>query len=355
MRRHVYHVRRWSLSKRRKGRNPMLALYGVLLCLILGVGSSVFHVWERVFPPAALQASVQAVDAPRSFAAQGTFRGTLQTAPETDEVVERLFNLLDRELGEAISAQGAAVLDENGELLYGRNADTQRSPASMTKLMTAIVVLDAGCLEDTVTVGDLYSCYEDGSVLLYLEEGERIAMKDLLAALMILSANDAAAAVAIHVGGSIEGFAQMMNDKAEELELVNSHFVNPHGLTAEGHYTTPRDMAQIVRRASGYETIRELATLSEYHIESTGPDGEIKEYDLKSGNPFANGSVTMEPFRYLCGKTGYTNAAGLCLAAAYEDTRDGKQYYCVVMNSQAHFEDMTEAVSYLIERQDIAG
>ena len=105
MRRHVYHVRRWSLSKRRKGRNPMLALYGVLLCLILGVGSSVFHVWERVFPPAALQASVQAADAPRSFAAQGTFRGTLQTAPETDEVVERLFNLLDRELGEAISAQ----------------------------------------------------------------------------------------------------------------------------------------------------------------------------------------------------------------------------------------------------------
>lgn len=337
---------------RRQARWPGVMAGCALLCLLI-VGLSFFHVWDRIIPQESIQANAQAAGFQQLVKGQGLVRRSALQEFGASEITDRLLAILDRQYQDSITAQGVAILDENGTVLYEKDADTPRSPASMTKLMTAIVMLDSGCLEDTVTVGELYSCYVDGSVLLYLEEGEEIAMRDLLAALMIESANDAAAAIAIHVAGSIEDFADLMNEKAKELGLANSHFVNPHGLTAEGHYTTPRDMAQIVRKASEYEILRELTTTYSYDCTSISPAGNTKEYSFISGNGFVTGSNEADSFQYICGKTGYTSAAGLCLAAAFA-SETGEKYFCVVMKSESHFADMSRTMNYFGERLDLA-
>lgn len=350
MRRRTYRPRRRYY--RRKARWPGVMAGSALLCLLV-VCLSFFHVWDLVIAPQPVQANALAAGFQQPTQARGLVHRSMPSSPELSEITGRLLDLLDRQYQDSVTAQGVAILNADGQTLYEKDADTPRSPASMTKLMTAIVMLDSGCLEDTVTVGDLYSCYVDGSVLLYLEEGEEISMRDLLAALMIESANDAAAAIAIHVAGSIEDFADLMNKKAEEMGLTNTHFVNPHGLTAEGHYTTPRDMAQIVRKASEYEILRELTTISSYDCTSISPSGDIKEYSFESGNGFVLGSNEAEHFKYICGKTGYTSAAGLCLAAAFE-SETGENYYCVVMKSESHFADMSRTMNYFGERLEVA-
>lgn len=353
MRGRRYRTRRRYSRRRAPQYRAVVLMICVGVILILGAASVVPRIREWALSSKTLVANAQAAGFQQLPEGQALLRRTMRPTMEAEDVTERLLELLRNELEGSVSAEGIAILDEEGQLLYGYNEDVERSPASMTKLMTAIVMLDEGCLEDTVTVGDLYSCYVDGSVLLYLEEGEEIAMRDLLAALMIMSANDAAAAIAIHVGGSIEEFAQMMNDKAQEMGLEHTHFVNPHGLTADGHYTTPHDMALIVQRASRYDILREMTTKLYQDFSSIGPSGEEKTYWVDSGNGFVLGYNDVEPFRYICGKTGYTGAAGLCLAAAFENEETGKEYYCVVMKSQSHFADMTQTVQYLGERLDV--
>ena len=350
-------MRRFSKSRgrryyRRKARWPGVIAVCVLVCFLLVLAGPVFHVWDRLFPQSSIQANALAVEMEVHSEGQPLMRRSFQQDLGLEEITDRLLNILEEQYEPTVSAQGVIILDDDGQVLYEKDADTQRAPASMTKLMTAIVMLESGCLEDTVVVGDLYSCYVDGSVLLYLEAGEQIAMRDLLAALIIMSSNDAAAAIAIHVAGSIENFAQMMNDKAEEMGLTNTHFVNPHGLTAEGHYTTPRDMAKILQEASQYEILQELSTMTEYSFSSIRANGEAYTYTMESTNGFALGTSQAEHFTYICGKTGYTSAAGMCLAAAFESDT-GKRYYCVVMQSESHFEDVSRTMNYLEQKLEV--
>ena len=334
---------------RRKARWPGVIAVCVLICFCIVLAGPVFHVWDRLFPPAAIQAGAIAAGYENIAEEGATYYRSIRQEPDLQEVTEKLISLLESQFESGVSAEGIVILDEAGNSLYEMNADVQRAPASMTKLMTAIVAIEAGTLEDTVTVGELYGCYVEDSVLIYLEAGEQVAMRDLLAAIMIKSANDAAAAIAIHVAGSIEAFAQMMNDKAAEMGLENTHFANPHGLTEEGHYTTPRDMAKILQRASEYEILQELSKTAEYTFSSTSTYGENYSYTLNSLNDFALGTMQVEPFTYVCGKTGYTSAAGRCLAAAFrKDT--GEMYYCVVMRSEENFEDMCQTLNFLGRR-----
>ncbi|MFR8087019.1 MAG: D-alanyl-D-alanine carboxypeptidase family protein [Lachnospirales bacterium] len=347
-------MRRFSKSRgrryyRRKARWPGVIVVCVLVCFLLVMAGPIFHVWDHWFPQPSIQANALAVETETSPEEQPFLRHIFQQDLGLEEITDKLLHLLEQQYESTVSAQGIIIMDDDRQVLYEKDADTQRAPASMTKLMTAIVMLESGCLEDTVVVGDLYSCYVDGSVLLYLEPGEQVAMRDLLAALMIMSSNDAAAAIAIHVSGSIENFAQMMNDKAEEMGLTNTHFVNPHGLTAEGHYTTPRDMAKILQEASQYEILQELSAMTEYSFSSIRANGETYTYTMESSNGFALGTSRAEHFTYICGKTGYTSAAGMCLAAAFESDA-GKKYYCVVMQSESHFEDVCRTMNYLEQK-----
>lgn len=206
-----------------------------------------------------------------------------------------------------INAQAALLMDaENNRVLFEVNGFKELPMASTTKIMTCIIALEQGKMDDVVTVSSYAAGMPD--VQLNIREGEQYYLKDLLYSLMLESHNDTAVAIAEHLGGSVEGFATMMNDKARELNCNNTNFVTPSGLDAEGHYTTARDLAVIASYA-----IRNKDFIA---ITNT-PSHQFKE--LKTGRSF---SVTNKnKFLYMMDgaigvKTGFTGKAGYCFVGA---------------------------------------
>lgn len=154
-----------------------------------------------------------------------------------------------------ISAQGAALIDvKSGRILFEKNGDQKMRIASLTKIMTAIVAIENGNLEDMVTTSD--NAYGTEGSSIYLKRGEQLTLEDMLYGLMLRSGNDAAVAIAEHIGGSVEGFAFLMNEKAKILGMNHTHFVNPHGLDDKEHYSTPKDMAILTAYALKNSTFK---------------------------------------------------------------------------------------------------
>lgn len=216
--------------------------------------------------------------------------------------------------------------DDNG-VLYGKDEDKIMHPASTTKIMTAILALESGKLDEPLVITPEAVNTEPSSLGLRL--GDKITLREALTGMMIVSGNDAAVAVAQTVAGSVPAFAKMMNDKAKELGAVNTHFVNPHGLTAQGHYSTAHDMAIIASYAMKKPEFREIVSKKAYDMKYM--DGHTEYVTttnrfLKSGFKGANGI-----------KTGFTNAAGDCLVASA--TRGQKTLITVFYNDDYRWED----------------
>jgi len=162
-----------------------------------------------------------------------------------------------------LTAQGAVLLDmQSGRILFDRNKDSRLFPASITKIMTAMLALESGRLDDLVTTSQRAREQEGNRV--YLEVGEQQTLENLLYGLMLNSGNDAAVAIAEHLAGSVEKFADLMNEKAAQLGARNTHFVTPSGLHDDNHYTTPYDMALISRAAMKHGKLREIAATQIY-------------------------------------------------------------------------------------------
>ncbi len=221
---------------------------------------------------------------------------------------------------------------DSGRILFEKNAREKRGIASLTKIITAIVAIENADLDRQITV-PAECCGIEGSSV-YLKPGERLTLSDLLYAMMLRSGNDAALAVAVSVGGSVENFVAMMNDFARRIGAHDTHFANPHGLNAEGHYSTAYDTALCLAYAMKNETFRSIAGCKNKTI----PGEEGNRY-LKNKNKllFSYDACTG-------GKTGYTVAAGRCLASAAQ--KDGMELVSVVLgcspmyeNSQKNFED----------------
>lgn len=236
-----------------------------------------------------------------------------------------------------IESEGACVIDLNtGEILYNKNMYQQYEPASMTKMMTCILTLENLQLTDIITV-DAEASFTGGSRI-YLIEDEQISVQNLLYALMLESANDAAVALAKAVAGSVEEFAKMMNEKAKSLGCKSTHFINPNGLHEEGHLSTPYDMAMIAQYCMKNKTFRELVKTYKYTIPETNKQPErymyntnrlIYDYQTKV---VVNGVTRGCKYDGCLGiKTGYTPQAGGCLTSAAKsyDT----QILSVVMKS----------------------
>lgn len=205
-----------------------------------------------------------------------------------------------------ISSQAAALFDlATGEVLAGFNADQQVYPASTTKILTALIAIELGNLTDMVTISQKAEQQEGTS--LYCRAGEEYSVQDLLSALLVLSANDVAVALAEHLSGSVADFAQLMNEKALALGAENSHFVNPNGLPDTNHYTTAADMAKIFAAAFKQPLFREITATRVYYINL--PSGERRA--LVNGN-----KMLTEYTGTLGGKTGYTRQAGNCVVTA---------------------------------------
>lgn len=216
-----------------------------------------------------------------------------------------------------VEAYGAILLDaENGEVLFAQNADAHLYPASTTKLMTAYLTLKYGDPWAWITVPDgIYIGIGEGASTANLKSGEEMYVYELLQCLMIVSANEAANALAIYISGSVENFVTLMNEEAAALGCTNTHFVNTHGMHDEDHYTTARDLSKIALAAMKYDTLLEITSMSEATIRETNLSEERK---LQNTNYLLPNNIFPDyGFDGTFGlKTGYTSPAGACLVAA---------------------------------------
>ena len=204
-------------------------------------------------------------------------------------------------------ARAAALMDaDSGRILYGKDAFKQLPMASTTKIMSCIVILEEAELSDVVTISK--NAAKQPDVQLNALEGEQYYVKDLLYALMLESHNDVAVALAEHVGGSVEGFAKMMNEKATSLGCANTHFVTPNGLDADGHYTTASDLCKIAAYSLKNETFVQIINTPSYQFQ-----------EITSGKNFqvSNKDRFLSMYEGALGvKTGFTGNAGYCFVGA---------------------------------------
>ncbi|SDC01254.1 MULTISPECIES: D-alanyl-D-alanine carboxypeptidase family protein [unclassified Candidatus Frackibacter] len=235
----------------------------------------------------------------------------------------------------SVTARAAILIDaETGEILYAKNPHVKRSPASTTKIMTAILAIENGNLDDKVKVSRR-AAYEGGSSI-WLAEGEVLTLEELLYGLLLNSGNDAAVAIAEHIGGSVEEFAQMMNRKAREIGALDTSFQNPNGLPQKGHLTTAYDLAMIARYALQNKTFAKIVDTTRKTI-SWGSH----EY----GRSLLNTNRLLRRFDEVDGvKTGYTDAAGRCLVSSM--TREGRQVISVVLKSGQMWHDSIKLLNY---------
>lgn len=227
------------------------------------------------------------------------------------------------------SATSAILMDaDSGRVLYQQNADKQMLIASTTKIMTALVAIREGTLSDTVTVKREAALTEGSSM--YLKEGEQLTLETLLYGLMLCSGNDAAVAVADHVGGSQEGFARLMNETAQELGMTNTSFANPNGLDHEKHYSTARDMAVLACAAMKNETLVRIVSTRTITI---GGRTMTNHNKLLS---YMDGCIGL--------KTGYTKAAGRTLVSCAE--KNGQRLIAVTLQDGNDWADHQALYEY---------
>ena len=201
--------------------------------------------------------------------------------------------------------------------VYEKDGDVRHAPASVTKVMTILLALESGRLNEMVTVSQRATAA--GGSSLYLQPGSQWIMRDLVFAAQLISANDASAAIAEHLGGSIEGFAAMMNARALELGMVNTNFVNPHGMPHAEQYSTANDLALLALAAAANPQFREIAT--------------TRRHVTANQTALATQNKLLGEYRGLViGKTGYTDAAGQCFLVVAE--REGLVVASVILGSQ---------------------
>ena len=230
--------------------------------------------------------------------------------------------------GEAVQSASAVVMDMNtGTFLYSKNAYEKRYPASITKIMTAMVALENGNLDDEITFDESVYDLEEGSSHVGIQPGEKMTLRHALYALMLESANDAGVGIAEYLGGSLEGFAELMNKKAEELGCVNTHFTNPHGLHNENHYTCAYDMALIAQAAYEIPEFREMVSSTQSYC----PPTNVTEEERYFVNHHKMIQEESEYYEEWCtgGKTGYTSDAWNTLVTYGE--KNGRKQVCVVL------------------------
>ena len=234
--------------------------------------------------------------------------------------------------GPGVYAESAIIMEAStGLILYEKNIDEKHYPASITKIMTALLAIENSNLGDIVTFSKnaVFDVDLDSSRI-GIDVGEKLTMQQCLYGTLLESANEVTYAIAEHVSGSIEGFAKLMNDKAASLGCTNTHFVNPHGLHDDNHYTTAHDMALITREAMKNETFRKIFGSRTYQIPPTNLQSETRY--LRNHHKF----VLRQQYRYddcIGGKTGYTSKSKCTLVSVAK--RGDLELICVVMKDDS--------------------
>lgn len=237
-----------------------------------------------------------------------------------------------------VDARAAMICDAaTGQIIWSRNPDARRPMASITKIMTCVLVLENGDLEDEITAPKDIEQVPSSS--LHLAAGEKMKVRDLVYALMMRSANDAAVVLGRYIGGSDEGFAQMMNERAKQLGMANTSYKNPNGLHEKGHYSTVRDIAILARHAISLPGFLEIVGTREKWLERTSSPDKL----LKSRSPFLNTYPGAEGI-----KSGYTRQAGYCYAGA--STVNGWRLISVILGSDNASKSTANLMSWVHKR-----
>lgn len=243
-----------------------------------------------------------------------------------------------------VSAQGAVLMDAaTGQVLFGKNQDQQFYPASITKVMTALLVLEHCNLSDVVTFSKTATTnLESGATSLGIAEGDQLTVEQCLYGLLLKSANEIGNGLAEHVSGSVSAFADLMNQRAVQLGCKNTHFANPHGLNNSTHKTTAYDMALIMRAAVQNDTFRKIDTTTSYNFPATKNSGART---ITMGHKMMYPTDTRYYEGIIGGKTGYTSLAGNTLVTAVE--RNGVRLIAVVLKSTGtHYTDTKAMLDY---------
>ena len=255
----------------------------------------------------------------------------------------------DLELSETVSA-GLFDLTRK-TTIYSKNVNTKLAPASLTKVMTALVALKYGTLDQVLVAGSDVYVNESGAQKLGLKEGDRMTLDQALRIMLIYSANDVANLVASNIAPSIDEFVNLMNEEAKAIGATNSHFVNPHGLHDDDHYVTAYDMYLIFNAAMQYDTFSEIINSNEYSTTYMDITGAEKEVSISNTNAYIRGEQSSPSgVTVIGGKTGTTNAAGHCLILLARDT-SGNPYIAVIMrdtDTGSLYTDMTGLLNEIV-------
>ena len=319
---------------------------------VLAEGSETAAGTEATATAASAQATETAATAASTQAAEtaGTAAST-QAAGSTAAAADTPTEILNAEGVGAPQVDGTAyaLYDvQSGTFLLGSNVDTPLAPASITKVMTILLAFENLQMTDKITVTrDMYESIPDDYVRLGLVEGEEITVEDAIYCCLLISANDAAMALAITMGGSVEGFADMMNAKAVELGCTQTHFTNPYGYADPEHVTSAHDMALIMAAALQNEMYSKISTTANYTLPASNKYDKTR--GLQNGNKFVS-TTTYAYEYYIGGKTGFTDLSGHTIVAAAR--KDGTTLIGVVLgasSSNIRYEELIKLFDFGFE------
>lgn len=233
----------------------------------------------------------------------------------------------------SVSAESYCLMDaDSGDVLFASRENQRLPMASTTKIMTCLVALEEGDIHSEVIIPSEAVGVEGSSI--YLSKGEKLSLLELLYGLMLESANDAAVAIALHVSGSVSKFAELMNDKASALGMVNTNFTNPNGLPDDGHYSSAYDLSLLMCAAMKNDVFADISSTQTKNI--SAPDGKTRF--------LSNHNRLLRSYEdCVAGKTGYTKIAGRCLVTAAK--RDGKMLICSTLGAPDDWQDHKQLFS----------
>ncbi|MDO4619751.1 MAG: serine hydrolase [Lachnospiraceae bacterium] len=311
-----------------------LWLITLLLLIVIGAGACLLLV---VFTAS----SSRRLEMPFRWTNEAmVYNSTDQTAMQTRTSYTSDLCITDKDVSNSEIQVGDTVhaalfsLDDR-KVVYSKGIFEKVYPASITKLLTAIMALESDKMDETVTINWQDLELESGSQVVGFRIGDKVTMRELLRGLLVHSGNDAAQAIARSVGGTQDKFVKMMNEKLQELGCTGSHFMNPTGLHDENHYTTVYDIYLMLNEAMKYDDFVNITQISVYDLQYQDADGNEKHVTLDSTDHYLTG--TAEPPKnvtVLGGKTGTTSAAGNCLAL-YAQNAYGQFYISIVVGASS--------------------
>lgn len=246
--------------------------------------------------------------------------------------------------GPVLGAQAAYLVEANtGTVLYAKNINEKLYPASTTKMLTCLIAVENCSMDEVITFShDAVFSLESGSSNIGIDPGQSMPLRECLYGILVGSANEVANAVAEHVAGSTDAFADMMNEKAAELGCTNSHFVNPHGLYNDDHYTTAHDLALIAKAFFQNEQLAKIGNTGSYHFEATSTQPD--DFYIRNKHQLISGDITYEGIKG--GKTGYTEEARQTLVTCAE--RNDMRLICVILKEESpdQFYDTVKLFDY---------